>query len=200
MKKSRTLLAGVAAIAGLVAFAAPAQAAPPQATPQDPVYLAGQKEDYKGPLPIVPSPPKPNVDLKAAGDDGYCDFPVKIVQAAIKLPVQTPGPVEGSTVYTFTGFGSATVTNMNTNKTLTFNISGPGSVTVFNDNSFKIDAHGPNLLYTTVANSYQPKPGESEVPQLAYTTGHVKVSVAGDGTTTTYTLNGKSTDVCPLLA
>jgi hypothetical protein len=199
MKKSRTLLAAVAAVAGLVAFAAPAQAAPPQATPQDPVYLAGQTDDYIGPLPLDPSPPEPNVDLKAVGDDGYCDFPVKVVQAAIKAPVTTELP-DGSTVVTFRGFGSATVTNMNSGKTLTFNISGPGSVTIFPNvppatgNAFEIDAKGPNLLYTTVANSF---PG---VPQLAYTTGHVRVHVEASGITDSYELSGHSTDVCPLLA
>jgi hypothetical protein len=101
---------------------------------------------------------------------------------------------------TFRGFGSATVTNMNTNKTLTFNISGPGSVTISPNvppdpgNAFAIDAHGPNLLYTTAANSFP------DVPQLAYTTGHVKVHVEQSGITNEYELNGNSTNVCPLLA
>jgi hypothetical protein len=172
MNKTRTLLAAAATIAGLVALASPAQAVPPQAEPGEPFTLPG---------------------TDTAGASGFCEFPVEIVQAAIKPPVETELP-DGSTLVTFRGFGSATVTNLTTGKTLKFNISGPGSVTIFPDNSFAIDAGGPNLLYTTVANSF---PG---VPQLAYTTGHVKVFVEASGLTTEYTLNGKSTDVCAELA
>jgi hypothetical protein len=172
MKKTRTLLAAAAAIAGLVALASPAQAVPPQAEPGEPFVLPGTDDE---------------------GDDGFCSFPVRIVQAAIKAPVETPGP-DGSTVVTFRGFGYATVTNVDTEKTLKFNISGPGSVTIFPDGAFTIDAKGPNLLYTTVENSFE------GVPQLAYTTGHVQVKVASDGETTDYKLSGKSTDVCELLA
>jgi hypothetical protein len=178
MKKTRTLLAGVAAIAGLFALAGPAHAVPPQATPGEPFTLPG---------------------TETVGNDGYCKFPVEIVQAAIKAPVVTNLP-DGSTLVTFTGFGYATAKNLDTGKTLRFNISGPGSVTVLplepnaTNNAFTIDAHGPNLLYTTVKNSF---PG---VPQLAYTTGHVKVEVASDQTTSKYHLSGNSTDVCALLA
>jgi hypothetical protein len=38
------------------------------------------------------------------------------------------------------------------------------------------------------------------VPQLAYTTGHVQVTVDENGQTTSYKLSGHSTDVCELLA
>jgi hypothetical protein len=180
MKKTRMLLAAAAALAGLVVFAGPAQAVPPQAQPGEPIVLPGTTISVPG--------------VPAAGDDGYCSFPVRIVQAAIKAPVETPGP-DGSTVFTFRGFGTATVTNLATGKTLKFNISGPGSVTSFPDNSFTIDASGPNLLYTTVENS-QP----AGVLQLAYTTGHVQVSVDENGQTTSYKLNGRSTDVCAALS
>src|SRR4249920_4056601 len=108
MKKTRTLLAGVAAIAGLFALAGPAHAVPPQATPGEPFTLPG---------------------IETVGSDGYCKFPVEIVQAAIKAPVMTNLP-DGSTLVTFTGFGYATAKNLDTGKTLRFNISGPGSVTV----------------------------------------------------------------------
>jgi hypothetical protein len=86
------------------------------------------------------------------------------------------------------------VTNTDTDETLKFNISGPGTVTNNNLPPFTIDAHGPNLLWTTVANSFE------DVPQLAYTTGHVQVTVDASGQTTSYKLTGHSTDVCALLA
>ena len=96
--------------------------------------------------------------------------------------------------------GHATATVSANGKTLTYNISGPGVATYYPDTSLHTEvAGGPNLLWTTVANSY---PG---VPQLAYSTGRVQftltdVSPPGSGVTTAYSLNGSRTDVCAALA
>ena len=170
MKKTRTLLAAAAAIAGLVALTGPAQAAPP--------------------IDMRPQPlTQPLEGTDTAGNNGYCPFPVFIEGINNQLFH------EGSNGNQFTGFISVNVTNVDTGKTQKFNISGPGTVTGAPDGSFTIDAKGHNLLWTTVANS-QP----AGVLQLAYTTGHVQVSVAADGRTTDYQLSGKSTDVCKLLA
>jgi hypothetical protein len=168
MKKTRTLLAAAAAIAGLVALPGAAQAAPPQA------------QTFTIDLP--------GTDEPGVGDNGFCPFPVQIVAVTNQL---TP---HDKPVNNLTGFGSATVTNTVTGETLKFNISGPGTVTNNNVPPFTIDAHGPNLLWTTVANSFE------DVPQLAYTTGHVQVTVDASGQTTSYKLTGHSTDVCELLA
>ena len=168
MKKTRTLLAAAAAIAGLVALPGAAQAAPPQA------------QTFTIDLPGTNEP--------GVGDNGFCPFPVQIVAVTNQL---TP---HDKPVNNLTGFGSATVTNTVTGETLKFNISGPGTVTNNNLPPFTIDAHGPNLLWTTVANSFE------DVPQLAYTTGHVQVTVDASGQTTSYKLTGHSTDVCKLLA
>jgi hypothetical protein len=174
MKKTRTLLAAAAAIAGLVALAGPAQAVPPQAQ-HTLIPLDG---------------------TNTAGVNGYCAFPVEIDYLSNQKGKDTSGP-PGSTATHFTGFASATVTNLATNKTLTFNVSGPGTFTDLDSlpgGAFTLDVMGHNLLWTTVANSF---PG---VPQLAFSTGHVQVSVDDAGLTTTYELNGKATDVCKLLA
>jgi len=174
MKKTRTLLAAAAAIAGLVALAGPAQAVPPQAQ-HTLIPLDG---------------------TNTAGVNGYCAFPVEIDYLSNQKGKDTSGP-PGSTATHFTGFASATVTNLATNKTLTFNVSGPGTFTDLDSlpgGAFTLDVMGHNLLWTTVANSF---PG---VPQLAFSTGHVQVSVDDAGLTTSYKLNGKATDVCKLLA
>jgi hypothetical protein len=163
MKKTRTLLAAAAAIAGVVAFAGPAQAVPPQAVP------------FSFDLPGTNTEPL----------DGYCAFPVHI-EGVSNQKTNPHGKA--------TGFGSATVTNLTTGKTLKFNISGPGTITAL-DGGYTIDGTGHWLLYTTVENS-QP----AGVLQLAYTTGHVQVTVDKDGQTTEYKLNGKSTDVCAALS
>jgi hypothetical protein len=166
MRKTRTLLAAAAAIAGLFALPAPAQAAPPQA------------------LTFT-------ISLPGGGADGVCPFPVDIVVTTNQLTFHADRPMNA-----LTGFGSATVTNTVTGETLKFNISGPGTVTNNNIPPFTIDAHGPNLLWTTVANLRD----FPDVPQLAYTTGHVQVTVDDTGHTTSYKLTGNSTDVCELLA
>jgi hypothetical protein len=130
------------------------------------------------------APPGIATTVHLPSADGYCAFDVTVTLTSNS---QQRGP------YVFAGAGSATVTNDATGKSLTYNISGPGKFTSNPDGGFSVDAGGPNLLWTTVANSY---PG---VPQLAYTTGHVQFTVSKAGVTTAYHLSGRSTDVCAAL-
>jgi hypothetical protein len=166
MKKTRTLLAAAAALAGLVALPGPAQAVPPQAVP------------FSFDLPGTNEP--------GVGNNGYCSFPVHIEGVSNQQPTGPHNKV--------TGFGSATVTNTITGETLKFRISGPGTITPL-DGGYTIDGTGGWLLYTTVENS-----SPAGVLQLAYTTGHIQVTVDTTGHTTRYKLNGKSTDVCAALS
>jgi hypothetical protein len=173
MKITRMSLAALAAVASLFAMAGPAQADPPQAVLQDPVNLPG---------------------TNTAGNDGFCPFPVRIDVTTNQKTTKTTKNPDGSTSSHSAGFATATVTRTDTGKSLTYKISGPGTFTVFPDKSFTIDATGQNLLYTTVANSFD------DVPRLSYTTGHVKVAVNAAGLTTDYSLSGRRTDVCAALA
>ena len=100
MKRTRTLLAAAAAIAGLVAFAGPAQAVPPQA------------QTFTIDLPGTNEP--------GVGETASARSRCKSWRSPISSPPMTP-------VNNLTGFGSATVTNTVTGKTLKFNISGPGN-------------------------------------------------------------------------
>ena len=174
MKMTRMSLALAAAVAGLIAAAVPAQAAPPQAEALDPVFLAGTNE---------------------VGRAGYCPFPVRIDIVSNQKIQETTLP-DDTVIQHITGYSSATVTRTDTTpaKILTYKISGPGTVTVLPGGSFTIDAGGQNLLWTTVANSF------GDVPQVSYTTGHVKVAVDETGATTDYSLNGRTTNVCDALA
>ena len=173
MRKTRRLLAAAAAIAGLVALPGPAQAVPPQAVPFR-LPLAGTEIS-------VP-------DLPAVGpNDGVCRFPVVIDYLTNQL---TPRPHNR-----FTGYLSATVTRLDTGKTLTFNASGPGAFTNNGIPPFSLNGSGPWLTYTQVKNL----PDDVEVPPLAYTKGHLQYSVDANGKTTSYELNGRSTDVCAAL-
>jgi hypothetical protein len=104
---------------------------------------------------------------------------------------------DGTATLDITGRLRATVENLETHKKASYNISGPGTVVLYPDGNVKsIDAHGPNLLWTTRLNSF---PG---VPFISYTTGHVTVQVdpLPFPITTSYTLSGSQKDVCGVLA
>ena len=102
--------------------------------------------------------------------------------------------VNGVTTLKITGHARATVTNQSTGESVSYNISGPGTIVLYPDGAFSIDAHGPNLLWTELAKSFE------GVPTISYTTGHVTLQVAASGLTTSYQLRGRRTDVCAVLA
>jgi hypothetical protein len=149
-------------------FAGPAQAVPPQA--------ASGSFDLLG--------------TDTEGSNGYCSFPVTVDFVNNQL---TPRPQNR-----LTGFISVTVTNTDTGKSLKFNASGPGIVTVADDpdgGSITTDGTGPWFTWTTVENT-EP----AGVLPLAYTTGRLHYVVDANGNTIEYELTGKSQDVCALLA
>jgi hypothetical protein len=172
MKITRTSLVIAAAAVGLIATTGPAQADPLPMKPQV-LHLPG---------------------TDTAGDDGYCPFAVTIKYFSNQQTTETVLP-DGSTAYRFTGHAKAIVINDATGESISYNISGPGTQTVHPNGSFTIDAAGPNLLWTSVENT-EPV----GVLPLAYTTGRVRLSVDKDGQTTSYRLNGRSTDVCAELS
>ena len=172
MKTTRTLLTIATAAVGLIVAGAPAQA--------DPLPMEPQTIELPG--------------TDTAGDAGFCPFPVTIDFFSGQRVTETTLP-NGATKFRFTGHAEAIVTNDVTDESITYNVSGPGTQTVFPDGSFTIDAAGPNLFWTSVENS-EP----AGVLQLAYTTGRVRLAVDENGQTTSYQLNGRSTDVCAELA
>jgi hypothetical protein len=164
VKTVRTSLAIAAASAGLIALAVPAQAAPPP-TPTSGFTITLDANDKQG--------------------RGFCDFEV-LVKGDSFQELRGGGKI--------TGAGTATVTNVQTGTSITFNISGPGTPTNTPDGGFAVDAQGNNLFFTTEANSFE------GVPQLVYTTGHVQFTVDRKGLTTSFKLTGSMTDVCEALS
>ncbi|MFC5947935.1 hypothetical protein ACFQH9_06575 [Pseudonocardia lutea] len=117
----------------------------------------------------------------------YCtNFAVHVVVYSASSDEHHPGFA--------TGPGYAVVTNTTSNKSIRYNVSGPGTFTVNPDGGFSVSARGTNLFWTTKANSY---PG---VPQISYTSGPVSFTVAGSGKTTAYSHSGATTDVCAALS
>ena len=129
---------------------------------------------------------------------GYCEgFDVSVEFTRYKQYIirQSTTP-DGTTTLQIAGNAKATVTNLSTGESVSYNVSGPGTIVIHPDGSFTIDAAGPNLLWTLPENS---QPG---VPTISYTTGHVTVAVDASGKTTSYKLAGgaRQTDVCAALA
>ena len=132
--------------------------------------------------------------------EGYCDgFTAVIAVTKMNQHIirQTIAP-DGTTTLKITGHAQATVTNQTTGESVTYNISGPGTIVIYPNGAFSIDAAGPNLLWTAPENLAN----FPDVPTISYTTGHVTVEVDAFGQTTSYTLAGgaRQTDVCAVLA
>ena len=105
---------------------------------------------------------------------------------------------DGTVTQQITGHARATVTNQVTGKSVSFNISGPGTLVFNPDGSFSGDVAGPNLLWT----AQDTLPESPKVPTISYTRGHLTFGVDASGQTTSYSLAGgnRQTDVCAALA
>jgi hypothetical protein len=168
------ILAIVASFSSYIVLAAPALAADPR-------------------IPLTADP----VPLPAAD---YCqDFDARIdfVDFNQYIIRQTTAP-DGTVTLRIAGRARATVTNLETGESVSFNISGPGTLVFNPDGSFSGNLAGPNLLFTKDENLAN----FPNVPTVSYTTGRVTFSVDASGQTTSYTLAGgaRQTDVCALLA
>jgi hypothetical protein len=153
--------------------------------------------------PAVAADPRVPLDNPTQTLSGYCqgfDVFVEFTNYNQYIIRQQTAP-DGTTTLRIAGSARATVTNLETGKSVSFNVSGPGTVVIYpvdpktKMSAFSIDGAGPNLLWTLPKNSF---PG---VPTISYTTGHVTLFVNSAGLTTQYSLAGGSrqTDVCALL-
>ena len=132
--------------------------------------------------------------------DGYCEgFTVLITWTEFnQYIIKATTSSDGTTTLKITGHAQATVTNQTTGASVSYNVSGPGTLVLYPNGAFSINATGPNLLWTLPENlEHFP-----DVSTISYTTGHVTVEVDASGQTTSYTLAGgaRQTDVCAVLA
>jgi hypothetical protein len=141
-------------------------------------------------------PPVPIPTPEPLALTGYCAFPVLVTYSAFsEFVIQATTASDGTTTVKIAGYVETTVTNLKNEKSVTYNTSGPGTVVLYPDGTVKsADIAGPNLLWTLPELSF---PG---VPAISYTTGHVTFEVNPEGLTTSYTLTGRQTDVCAMLA
>jgi hypothetical protein len=129
-------------------------------------------------------------------DASFCGFAVEVVPTTnefIKL-LKTP---DGSVIELLTGSAFASLTNLATGKTITENVSGPGTVTFFPDGSVTTAAkglNGPVVLAPADAARFG-------LPIVSVTAGALTTSVAADGTITSVSLQGHVlVDVCAALS
>jgi hypothetical protein len=170
----RPALAAVLTALAALALAAPALAADPR-------------------VPLTADP----ILLEAA--DGYCPgFDVLITFVDFNQYIIRSTTADGTVTLRIAGRARAKVTRTDTGESVSFNISGPGTLVSNPDGSFSGDLAGPNLLFTKEENLEQ----FPEVPTLSYTTGHVTFAADASGQTTSYQLAGgaRQTDVCAVLA
>jgi hypothetical protein len=152
--------------------------------------------------PRIPLTADPVVlpELNPATGRGYCEGFIAVItfEDFNQYIIRSTTAPDGTTTIRVAGRARATVTNQETGESVSFNISGPGTLTFNLDGSLSADLGGPNLLWTERANLAD----FPNVPTLSYTTGHVTFEVAASGQTTSYSLAGgaRQTDVCAILA
>jgi hypothetical protein len=132
----------------------------------------------------------------------YCNFPVQITFPDYnQYGIVRSTNADGTQTLQITGHATATVTNQATGKSVSYNISGPGTAVINPNTGFiqSADIAGPNLLWTARQNLQNfPK-----VPTISYTKGHLTFAVDPSSLqTTSYSLAGgdRQTDVCAALA
>lgn len=180
----KRLLAVVTAVSALmIGGTARAAADPPQPIPgESPFVLPGTDTD---------------------GPNGYCPFTVLGTIPVNNEQGRLTTEPNGDVVQTYRGHLTVSLQNADTGKTVSYNASGPGSMTTHPDGSYTVDTHGGNLFYTTVKNTYA---GPPTVPQVYFSTGHLVFTVAGGplngatDPTVAWSLTGRLTDVCAVLA
>ena len=128
--------------------------------------------------------------------NGYCsgfDVVASYTRSKEYVIHQTTAP-DGTITQKITGSAVISLTNATTGKTVTYNASGPGTVIIYPDNSYSVDATGPTLFWTLPQNSYL------GVPTISYTRGPVSFYVDATGMTTSYSHDGHQINVCDVLA
>jgi hypothetical protein len=130
---------------------------------------------------------------------GICPFDVQLTVVRQNEFIIHETVASDGTIYDqYAGNLVVEVTNVETGKSLTYNISGPGTFW-HNPTTGTLGGqlYGPNLLWTTPENLPDEPAG---VPTLSYTTGPVSFTGDASGKTTFYSHRGTTTDVCAALA
>jgi hypothetical protein len=130
-------------------------------------------------------------------DASFCGFEVLVTPVVNQEYTKVLKTADGSMTFLFTGAFAASLTNLQTGKTITEKMSGPGKATINSDGSIT-EVHtgldGPNFL----APADQARFG---LPGLFIAAGKLAFSVDAAGNITSLTLDGHvAVDLCAALS
>jgi len=127
----------------------------------------------------------------------FCGFKVRVTTVVNEEFTKLLKTADGSMTFLFTGAITTSFTNLQTGKTITEKMNGPGEATIGSDGSITevhTGLNGPFFLTPADAQRFG-------LPTVSVTTGRLAFSVAADGTITSLTLDGGvAVDVCAALS
>ena len=126
----------------------------------------------------------------------YCGFEFRVTTVVNEEFTKLLKTADGSMTFLFTGAVTASFTNLQTGKTITETMNGPGEATIGSDGSITEVHTGLNgLFFLTPANAQR-----FGLPTVSVTAGNLTFSIAADGTITSLSLDGHVlVDVCAAL-
>jgi hypothetical protein len=126
-----------------------------------------------------------------------CGFKVRVTTVVNKEFTKILKTADGSMTFLFTGAVTASFTNLQTGKTITEKMNGPGKATVGSDGSITevhTGRNGPFFLSPANAKRFG-------LPTVSVTAGRLAFSVAANGVITSLSLHGHVVvDVCTALS
>lgn len=123
-----------------------------------------------------------------------CGFPVHVgILDDNEYYVQSQSNADGSTTQRVTGHLVVSLTNESTGKTITENVSGPGTFTVYPDGSGRFEAQGVSFGVAS------PTARADGVPGIWVSHGAVEGTFDSSFQTTTLSPSDRLTDGCALL-
>jgi len=126
----------------------------------------------------------------------FCGFKVRVTFPVNREYGKVLKSSDGSVVTLVTGSLRVSLTNLNTGKTFTENISGPGKLTTYPDGSFTVAGKGHEAPILAPADARR-----FGLPPLSVTAGALTISLAPDETITSVSLHGHVlVDVCAALS
>jgi hypothetical protein len=127
----------------------------------------------------------------------FCGFEVRVTPTVNKEFTKILKTADGSMTFLFTGAFAASFTNLQTGKTITEQMNGPGKFFSHPDGSFTevhTGRNGPFILTPAHAKQFG-------LPTVSVTAGNLTFSGAANGTLTSVSLNGHVlVDVCAALS
>jgi hypothetical protein len=126
----------------------------------------------------------------------YCGFPIHVgVLDDNEYYVHSTNNPDGSSTLRVTGRLINSLTNENTGKTITYDNSGPGWITLYPDGSDHADVQGHSFGLASPASQLA-----LGVPGLFLTTGHAIATYDASGDLSSLSIAGQLTDGCALLS